>query len=394
MTIVDRVSKLGSQSEALILTNCRAVLPDQVVDRATVTVADGLIASITEGESSAPEAVDCEGDLLIPGAIDLHTDNLEKHFTPRPRVHWNGVAAALAHDAMIIGAGITTVFDALSFIGSRERKDRTLTMMPMIAGLTEAMDAGLLRADHLIHLRCETTAPELLTTVRPHLTNPLVRFLSVMDHTPGQRQYRDASKWREYYKISNNLPDHEIDALYEERKEMQRTVAPEHHFQVCEWGKELGVPIASHDDETPAHIDEAVRMGISISEFPVTIEAARAARDAGMTILMGSPNMVRGGSHSGNVSAAEMAEEGLIDVFASDYVPVSMLHAAFMLTEAPFNWPLPKAVATVTSNAAESGGLPDRGRLEVGKRADLVRLHLHGSLPSPRMVWREGVRVS
>jgi alpha-D-ribose 1-methylphosphonate 5-triphosphate diphosphatase len=151
--------------------------------------------------------------------------------------------------------------------------------------------------------------------------------------------------------------------------------------------------LATHDDETVEHVAEAAALGITISEFPVTLEAAKAAHDGGMTVLMGAPNLIRGGSHSGNVSAAELVEAGLMDAFASDYVPVSLLHAAWKLTHDPFGWSLPDAIATVAARPAAAAGLTDRGEIVVGKRADLVRVGTAGAVPMARMVWRAGHRV-
>lgn len=376
-----------------ILTNARLVLEDRVMT-GTIMMEGGLIQDISDGVSSVPGAIDLNRALLIPGLVDLHTDNLEKHFAPRPNVTWNPVAAAVSHDAQIAGTGITTVYDSLALVGGRNGSDRRKTLKPMVEGIKAALSAGALRADHLIHLRCEVTDAGLLELLEPFIGDPLVRLYSVMDHTPGQRQFADITKWREIHGAMFGYTSSELDRLIEDRKAAQAGLAPNQMREVARIAKDTGVPLASHDDETPDHVAEGAALGITLSEFPTTLEAAKAARAAGLHVLMGAPNLVRGGSHSGNIAAKDLACEGLLDVFASDYVPVSLMHAAFQLTEAPFDWPLPQAIATVTANPAHAGGLSDRGKIEVGLRADLVQVILADGLPLARRVWRQGHRVA
>lgn len=376
-----------------ILTNALVVLEDRVMS-GTCKLEAGRIADISAGESRVPGAIDLEGAYLIPGLVDLHTDNLEKHFTPRPGVNWHPVAAAVSHDAQVAGTGITTVFDSLALIGGRNGFDRKTTLKPMVSGVKAALAAGALRADHLIHLRCEVTDETLLDLLEPFIGDPLVRFYSVMDHTPGQRQFSDIEKWREIHAANFGFSRDELDRIIEKRRAVQATMAPHHLSEVARIAREGGIPLASHDDETPDHVAEAAALGIGLSEFPTTTEAARAARAAGMHVLMGAPNLVRGGSHSGNVAAADLARDGLVDVFASDYMPAALLHAAFLLHAPPFDWPLPKAIATVTGNPADAARLGDRGRIAVGLRADLVQVIVADGLPLARRVWREGHRVA
>ena len=170
-------------------------------------------------------------------------------------------------------------------------------------------------------------------------------------------------------------------------------LAPKHRAAILErWRTKGDLPIASHDDTTAEHVAEAVADGIRIAEFPTTEEAARALHKAGIGVMMGAPNVVRGGSHSGNVSALDLAKEGLVDALSSDYAPFSLLHAAFLLHwKAGVN--LPDAIATVTSAPARLAGLTDRGRLAEGLQADLVRVRLHDGVPAVREVWRKGRRV-
>lgn len=376
----------------VVFTQARIVLRDETI-KGTICVRDGRIDDIAHGDSAVAGATNLEGDYLFPGLIEMHTDHLEKHMVPRPGVHWpQPVAAALAHDAQIAGAGITTVYDAISVGTYREGSVRKSILQRAIDAVNEGKSKGLFRADHLIHLRCEISDPDLIELTEDFIDLPNVALVSVMDHTPGQRQWRDLSKMKQYHS-ADNMSDDDLDAYVRERTQLQARFASAHRHAVVAMCQARGIPMASHDDTTPEHVHEAVGDGILISEFPTTLEAARIARDKGMKIIMGAPNVVRGGSHSGNVSANELAETGLLDGLSSDYVPSSLLQAVFHL-DTEIGVPLHDGVAMVSSNIAEMVGLDDRGDISKGKRADLLRVqHVH-DVPVVREVWREGLRVA
>lgn len=378
-------------SPDLILTNARIVTGDAVV-HGTVTVTNGRIATVDSGRSALPRALDLEGDILVPGLIDLHTDNLETHLEPRPGVHWPGLPALLTHDRQMVAAGITTSFDALSVgdadFGTRRRSDALERASALLAP-SEA--AGLLRAQHLLHLRCEVTADDVVPVFEALVDDPRVRLVSLMDHTPGQRQWANLQKWRQYNRRLK-LSDAEQDAIFAARRRVQAKRAPDSRRRIVAMVTARGLPLATHDDTTEEHVAEAADDGATISEFPTTAVAARLARTTGMAIVMGAPNLVMGGSQSGNVAAAALAEEGLLDVLASDYVPGSLIEGCFVLHR-QVGWPLPQAIATATAKPAALVGLADRGRIAEGLRADLVRVRLHADRPVVSQVWREGVAV-
>ena len=373
----------------LSVANARIVTADAVL-AGSLAAADGRITAIDDGAACAAGSIDFDGDYLLPGLVELHTDHLERHYTPRPGVHWPAVSAVMAHDAQVASAGITTVFDALALVGGRSGEDRLETLRPMVDGIRQAQAGGMLRAEHFLHLRCEVTESRVLELFQD---DPLVHFMSVMDHAPGHRQFADLAKYREIYKGMLGLTDEQIDAQMAERIAASRTHGVSNRDTLAQIGRDRGLPIASHDDETPAHVAEAAALGMVVSEFPTTLAAARSARDHGLQILMGAPNLVRGGSHSGNVSAGELAAEGLVDILSSDYVPVSLLQGAFALA-ADGRVELPEALATVTVNPARAAGLADRGRIATGLRADLLRVRLVDGVPVVRAVWREGERVA
>jgi alpha-D-ribose 1-methylphosphonate 5-triphosphate diphosphatase len=355
-------------------------------------VRDGRIAAVDRGPSEVGE--DLGGDVLMPGVIDLHTDNLERHFFPRPKIDWDPVSAAVTHDGCCLSVGVTTIFDSLSIGSFNAAASRDHENLARLAtGLSTAHQAGMLKADHHIHWRCETPADDLPMELEMFARHPMTALFSVMDHTPGQRQYRDAEKhfamWRE-----GGMDDAAIRARMDGIRERQARNADNHRRLVAEVARSRGAPLASHDDEDIEHVDAAADLGATVCEFPVTLEAARRARERGMVVVMGGPNLMRGGSYSGNVRAADLAVEGLLDVFASDYVPRSLIECAFALTRPEFGWSLPAAAGVVTSGPARAARLDDRGLIEPGRRADLVRVRVIEGLPVVRGVWVGGQRAA
>ena len=378
----------------MIIRNARIVLKDEIVD-GSLFVRDGRIGEIVPGNSSALGTIDFEGDLLLPGLVELHTDNLERNLMPRPKVHWPTLPAILAHDAQVIAAGITTVFDALAVGDVDHESVRAEGIAEPVRLIGHAADQGLLRAEHLLHLRCEIAVPEVLDLLRPFLAEQRLRLVSLMDHTPGQRQFRDEQKLRDYYRgKSGRLSDAELDVMFEKRREHARLHAAPNYRDLVEMARARGIPLASHDDTTADHVAQSIEDGVAIAEFPTTIAAAQALHAGGVRVLMGAPNLVRGGSHSGNVATAELARAGVLDVLSSDYVPASLLMAALHLPDAVPAISLPAAIRTVTKTAAEAVGLGDRGEIAAGKRADLVRVHVAKGIPVVRTVWRAGRRVA
>ena len=371
----------------------RIVTPEGFV-HGEVVVRDSLILAVEPRTSATPGALDWGADMLTPGLVDVHTDNFEKHYQPRPGALWDAYGAALAHDGQCAAAGLTTVFDSLALHGKKDGLDRKDALAPMISAMDAARADGALRADHLLHLRCEITDPQLLANLEPYVDHPRLKLLSVMDHTPGQRQTANLDRLHERM-AANGRSSAEIEDFLENRQfKRDPGIAGSNRRSVVSFAREYGLPLAAHDDANTAQVQEADADGCVMAEFPVTLEAARAARSYGMWIVMGGPNFVRGGSHSGNLSAREAAEADLLDIIASDYVPLSMLRTAFLLMD-DYGWPPQKALATVARNPARSVGLDDRGDIAPGQRADLLRVfRTPGGWPAPIEVWREGARVA
>lgn len=372
------------------LRNASIVLADRIGE-GDVAISGGLIV---EGAWPGAPEIDLDGDYLIAGLIDLHTDNIEHHFHPRPGVRWpSAMAAAVAHDWQMLGSGITTVLDSLSIGDYGSGGARTLMLDSAIRGIDAARTAGVLKADHYFHFRCELSDPGLLPIIEAHIGNPFIRLLSMMDHTPGQRQWHNVGLYREFRRKKNNQvwTEDEFAAYLAGRVADQRRLVPRARATIARAGRDRQIVIASHDDTTRADVEQSHADGISISEFPTTLEAARRARELGQSIVMGSPNVVLGGSHSGNVSAIQLWGEGLLDVLTSDYVPGSLLQAAFVLGQKLGD--LPRGLASVTSAPAALVGLTDRGRIAPGLRADLVRVRLIDGFPAVMGIWAAGRRI-
>jgi alpha-D-ribose 1-methylphosphonate 5-triphosphate diphosphatase len=379
-------------------------MPTQVIRNARIVTAeeeftgcavlqDGLIHALERGDTQATDAQDWGGDWLLPGLVELHTDNLEKHLVPRPGVLWNAHSAMVVHDAQCAAAGITTVLDSVVIGDMDQGGARCQTQHTSIAALHQCRDEGLMRVEHLLHLRCELAAPDILEVFHQYAGDPLLKLVSVMDHTPGQRQWRDLKSYRRYAERYKPYSNESFSAMIAQRQADQQAYAVPHRRDIVQASLQRQLPLASHDDTSVEDVAQAVAEGIALSEFPTTLAAAQAAREAGLAVLMGAPNMVKGGSHSGNVSAAELAQVDLLDIFSSDYVPSSLLLATFMLGSLA-HWTLPRAVRTVSLNPARAIGLSDRGDIAVGQRADLLRVRMNRvGMPTVLQTWVAGERV-
>lgn len=385
---------MTSERTDIIFSNARVVLNDRVIERGWVAIANGLIAEVGEGD--APErGEDMRGDLLMPGLIELHTDHLEAHYVPRPKVLWDPVAAVVSYDGQLATSGITTVLDSLRVWREEGAEDVDGQAEILAKAISSARDAKLLRAEHFLHLRCEIPMPSVVEEAKELVGRPDVRLISLMDHTPGQRQFRDEGKLRDYYRgKSGGLTDAELDVMFERRFFYQKTYGEANMREIVALAHSYNIPLASHDDTTEENVIDAIRDRVSVAEFPTTMEAAHGLHQAGIAVLMGAPNVVRGGSHSGNIAAVDLAREGLLDIMSSDYIPSSLLMAAMQLPKHVPAIDLASAVRTVTKTAAEAVGLDDRGEIVAGKRADLIRVHMAQDLPVVRSVWREGHRVA
>ncbi|MEO0766494.1 MAG: alpha-D-ribose 1-methylphosphonate 5-triphosphate diphosphatase [Pseudomonadota bacterium] len=379
-------------TQETILANAKLILRDEVV-HGSLKLNDGVISAMDTGTSVPAGALDCGGDYLAPGLIELHTDNLERHISPRPKVAWPHGAAILAHDREMAGCGITTVFDAMRVGSIPTGKGRYVKYARALSSeMLDLRARGVLKVSHFLHLRaeiCSETLPEELAEFTP---DDRVGIVSLMDHTPGQRQFRDITKMKAYVMGKNNLSEEEFAEHVTKLQGLQARLGADHETAAVREGLRLGAVLASHDDTTAEQVATSAVHGVGMAEFPTTAEAAEACRAHGIAIIMGAPNLVRGGSHSGNVAAKDLAEKDLLDIVSSDYVPAALLMSAVQLGEI---WgDMSRGLATATANPAKSVGLKDRGVLEVGKRADVVRFALDDHTPVARQVWSLGMQVA
>jgi alpha-D-ribose 1-methylphosphonate 5-triphosphate diphosphatase len=377
-----------------VLANARLVLPGEMVT-GSLAIRDGLIAAIDTGAGVPRGAEDCDGDLVAPGLVELHTDNLERHLEPRPGVAWPRTPAVLAHDAELAGCGITTVFDALR-VGSLRPRKRSRHGRKYARELAHAIGdlhrAGALRIRHRLHLRAELCSESLAEELAEFRPEDRIGIVSLMDHTPGQRQFTELTTLRRFAQDRDGLDDAEFADHIAYLKTLSARNVARHEAVALTEARRLGAVIASHDDTTPAHVAASAAAGARLAEFPTTAEAAAACRAHGIAVMMGAPNLIRGGSHSGNVAAAELADAGLLDILSSDYAPASLLQAALHLGDVLGD--LARGLATVTDAPARAAALTDRGRIEPGRLADLVRIRRHEGVPILRGVWVGGARVA
>ncbi|MEM7722666.1 MAG: alpha-D-ribose 1-methylphosphonate 5-triphosphate diphosphatase [Pseudomonadota bacterium] len=379
--------------ETLTLANARLILPGAVV-AGRVTVQGGEIVEVAPGSGVPIGAIDCDGDMIAPGLVELHTDNLERHIRPRPSAHWPHKPAIVAHDAELASCGITTVFDAIR-VGSIEGKGGvgwSRYARDLADEVLAMRSTGALKISHHLHLRAEVCSHSLIEELAQFGPEDRVGIVSIMDHTPGQRQFADIGQYETYMKGKHGLSDAVFQEHVTTRQALGERVRDAHERAAVDAAQRFGAVLASHDDTTAGHVARSASHGIALAEFPTTEEAARACYQHGIAVMMGAPNLVRGGSHSGNVSAGDLARADLLDVVSSDYVPAALLYSAVLLGEV---WgDMARAMATVTQAPAKAAGLLDRGQVAEGMRADLVRFRLIDGVPVLRGVWSAGARVA
>ena len=371
------------------LSDISIVLPDRLIQNGAVRVQDGLIAEISEWP--VKDSVRAPRHRLFPGFIDMHGDMIELELEPRPRVDFP-MEVAIGHlDARLAASGVTTAYAGVSF--SRTAKDNERRSFEHTSQIIRALKDNIerLRVDHRIHARFDVTYTDAIAALDGLLSSGAVDLVSVMDHTPGQGQYRDLEKLIAYRSHGQGVSMEEARVQIEER--IAASVPADQVLDNLERVSRLcqshGVAMASHDDDTVAKANLMADIGAVISEFPVTIEAAEAAAARGLMIAMGAPNAMRGQSYSGNLSARDAHAAGLLSILAADYHPAAILPAIMALAEQDPNG-LAGAARLATANPAKALSLTDRGDITVGKRADLVLIDPDGHVA---LTLRQGQKI-
>ena len=348
------------------IRNGRIVTPSRVIEGGRVVVAGERVVRIDRDAPSSTRSdtvIDADGRVVMPGLVDLHGDDIEEQFAPRSGAETDPATALATTDRMNVLHGVTTKFHALAFEESPE-DGRNLENAARIA---RAVDRGAdALGDNRVHARCEL-ADESADAVAALIEEVDVDLVSVMHHAPGGGQY-DAESFERHYVEDRNWPAEAARSAAEERSGMDDASRDRRIARVRDLARRVGAPLASHDDECRGDVETMAAHGAAISEYPLTLDAARRAKSLGLATVMGAPNLVRGGSLWDNLSARDAIEAGVLDALCSDYHPASLLAAPFVDTGES----LSTRVNRVTRNPADVAGLPDRGRIEVGARADLV----------------------
>lgn len=372
-----------------LITNARLVLADQVLEQTSLLIEDGYIVAIgliDPIHAHGAQVTDLGNRYLLPGLIDLHADALEKDIEPRPNVHFPLDYAIAQADKRNAAAGITTVFHSLSFANA----ELGLRNNAMAADIVRAIHAfnGKGLVDNRVHTRYEITDPTALPVLLELLDEDSVHLLSIMDHTPGQGQFKDMRAYQDYLQKSYQKTAAETQAIIDD-KLAQAEAAQIRVKQLIAHAHAKNVHVASHDDDCPDKVAEIKALGVHISEFPINLETARHAIEQGMRTIMGAPNILRGKSQSGSMKAQDAIEHGVASCLCSDYAPASLLTALFVLVQrGVLN--LPEAVKLVSLNPAQALSLADRGEIAVGKRADLVCVDFVGDYPQVGQAWVNG----
>jgi alpha-D-ribose 1-methylphosphonate 5-triphosphate diphosphatase len=372
-----------------LLIHARVVFPTEVHDDIAILIEDGRISALDPDSTRNTEIIDLSGRILIPGMIDLHCDALEKEIEPRPNVHFPLDFACAQADKRNAVAGITTVFHALSF-ANHELGVRNNAFAAEIARAVHAWRPHAL-IDNRVHARYEVTDDTAPPVLRDLIEKGDAHLMSFMDHSPGQGQFRDVEAYRDYLARTYKTDADALDGILA-RKVAAAQGAMERMQSLAAQARRYGVSIASHDDDSPDKVATVQALGAIISEFPINLETAHAAREKGLFTLFGAPNILRGRSQSGNMRALDAVESGVADCLCGDYSPAALL-PSIMRLPALTDISLCRAVAMVTINPARAAGLPDRGEIAIGKRADLVAVKMLGSLPQAEKVWMGGEPV-
>ncbi|MBN1696992.1 MAG: alpha-D-ribose 1-methylphosphonate 5-triphosphate diphosphatase [Spirochaetales bacterium] len=375
--------------------NARIVTPCGIIENGTVLIYDGRIERIIEDNDNClplPGHIDACGKWLLPGFIDIHNDGLEKELQPRPHTDFPFALAFYAFCSRLINHGITTIFHSISFIEGRAGFKSQNNLKEMICSLLVLKRHDPLR--HYFHARYDITEPEHCPLIISLMADGAVHLVSLMDHTPGQGQYRNSSYFFRYMKSEFKLKFEEIEKIIAEKKTRHSSDDIERHIRVLASASRYNkIPMASHDDDSVEKVQKMKSLGVRISEFPVDIETAYAAKLAGLYVTVGAPNIIMGKSTSGNLSAIEAVKEDAADIICSDYYAPGMLFSVFALYRI-YGIPLPRAVNMVSLIPARAVGLAhDIGSIEEGKKADMMIVSEAEGVPFIEKVFIDGEPV-
>lgn len=375
----------------LTIENAKVVLPDRVLDNASIKIEDGIIIAIKEGTfKNSKNRVNASGYMVIPGFVDIHSDALEKEIEPRPNVLFPEDIALVELDKKLSACGVTTIYHSLSFAEGEIGLRCNRTARKIVEEIIRMKSS--LNTRTKVHCRYEITNTEALPIIEELLKKGFIDLLSFMDHTPGQGQFRDILSYKNYFGKVYRKTEEELMNIIN-RKLSVRSEAFENIFYLSSICQNLGIPMASHDDDSEEKIRLIKDLGIRISEFPVNRGAAKAARDNGIFVCVGAPNVLRGSSQVNNLSAREAISQGLANILCSDYAPMTFIHSVFKLYELNIVT-LPEAVNMATLYPAQAVGISEiTGSIEVNKEADLVIVDYKRDIKRIIKTYRAGLEV-
>ena len=360
----------------IALINGKLVTPEGIVIGKTLLIDAGKIIGFADEVANARTTLDAQGRYVMPGMIDIHSDRIEQYIQPRPTAQIDFELALKQCERELLLLGITTMYHAISlyqdeFFGKSPL--RTKESVAKLAGLIEGIHARNHLIHHRFHLRIEIDNLAAYDIAKAMIAGGQVHEISFMDHTPGQGQYSDLAV---YLDTIGKYHGQEIEALGADGVVAYHRNKPMLSFnqlrELADLAHEKGIAVASHDDDVAEKLMVNRALGVDISEFPVLLDTARAARAMGFHTVVGAPNILLGGSHSGNMSAAEAICDGSADILCSDYYPPSMLHGVFAMVRR-HGMPLHEMVNKATRNPARAVRIDrDYGSIEVGKAADLI----------------------
>lgn len=382
-----------------VITNGTLVLPDHLLTHHSVLLEGEVIQAIIPDEKLPKhfpgKVIDAAGGFIMPGFIDMHSDYIEQIAAPRPTSLMDFELALYEAERELLTHGITTMYHSLSLMGSGTFDEKPIRNSENVVKLLQLIHDSNYKhhlIHHRMHLRFEIDNFEQVELAKELMSEDKVQLFSIMDHTPGQGQYRDLEKYRLIlagyhdgdYQVVDNLVTSSMNSERLSHQEIESLSACAGSCQI---------PLASHDDDTLEKLDYVESLGAKISEFPITLEVAQAARAKGMFTVGGAPNILLGRSHAGNLSVKEGVAAGAISILCSDYYPAALLHGVFQLWQEGI-LPLNEAVNLVTQNPAQALELSEVGRLEVGKMADLIVVQVKGHLPMVTQTFVKGVLVN
>jgi len=383
----------------LIIKNARVVLPDRIISGGAVQIRDGVIAAVVANGDELPlgngRVIDADGAMLIPGLVDLHNDSLETKINPRPGANLPMDFALANFERRLASSGVTTEFHAISFM-DMEKSNRTVAQAAERSAYIAARNRlpGGMVDHHVLH-RLDVWNPAAMDELFGSVHQAKPGYVSLNDHTPGQGQYRDVAhyarfmqEWRQQ-RGGDSPEEGEIEDRIATRA-ADADAIPAVYARVSAERAARPFVLSTHDDDSPDKVDRQWEIGATVAEFPVTMDAAIRARERGMFIVVGAPNVVRGGSTSGNMDAVDLVAAGLADIICADYHAPSLLVAAFQLAREGL-LDIPAAIRTLTLNPARAVGLLDRGSIEPGQRADLALIRVDQTgMPTVETLLRGG----